>query len=169
MPNTNLKNFDSVGGFSVDNTPVVNELKEVENVRSLKLNSESLPRTYKREYIVNGINDGFLTLDNATRIQLPTSTVNFITLHVIGFNNGGVGANISLKLESCVVCDNTSDVIHKSTLKTIIRDSVPEGENWDVEPFDAGLNNEWSYALTKVGASVVEWYGCVSVISGEWQ
>jgi len=167
MPTTNLKEFDSVGGFSVSQTTLVDNDRNVKNVNSLNLTSD-IPNTTRTEYIVTTQNDGFLSFQDGSRILLPSKSINFITSHIIGLNTAGTGAQLSVKLESTVTCDNAGSVTHLSSLETIIKDSIPEGELWTVSPYDAGSANAWSYQTTKTGLSTVRWFGYVNVVSGKW-
>jgi hypothetical protein len=127
---TNLKEFDSVGGFSVDNTTVINNLKDVKNVNTLELkNSEFLDST-RTQYILRGTNTAILGTDAiGSQIILPSETINFITGHIIGVSSSG-GANYSLKIESIVSCNEVGNVQVLSGLTTIIKDSIPTGQNW---------------------------------------
>ena len=112
-----------------------------------------------------------LALDDVnTQIALPSTSVNFITGHVIGVNNTGAG-HLSTKLESVVRVDASGDVSELSNLTTIIKDSVPVGETWTVELFDTGASNRFSYSVSKQGGvagQTVKWLAYVQVVSIDW-
>ncbi|MAH08677.1 MAG: hypothetical protein CL961_03315 [Euryarchaeota archaeon] len=167
MPSTNLKQYDSVGGFSVSQTPIFDETRNAKNINSLELKSD-ISNTSRTDYVVTAVNDGFLSFSDASRIQLPSKSVNFITANVIALNTAGTGAQLSEKIESTVLVTAAGDVQHLSSLRTIIKDSIPETESWSISPFDAGLANAWTYQTSRVGTSTVRWYGYVSVVSGNW-
>tara|TARA_Y100000022_G_C13077407_1_gene296196 strand:- start:67 stop:573 length:507 start_codon:yes stop_codon:yes gene_type:complete len=167
MPSTNLKQYDSVGGFSVSQTTVFDEERNAKNVSSIELKSD-IPNTSRTDYVLTSVNDGFLSFADSSRITLPSKSINFITAHVIGFNSAGTGAQLSEKIESTVLVTAAGDVQHQSSLRTIIKDSIPETESWSIEPYDAGLANSWTYQTSRVGTSTIKWYGYISVVSGNW-
>ena len=167
MPSTNLREYDSVGGFSVSQTTVFDESRNAKNIKSIELKSD-ISNTSRTDYVVTSVNDGFLSFSDGSRIQLPSKSVNFVTANIIAFNAGGTGAQLSEKIESTVLVTATGDVQHLSSLTTIIKDSIPETEAWTISPYDAGLANSWSYQTSRVGTSTVRWYGYVSVVSGNW-
>jgi hypothetical protein len=166
---TNLKEFDSVGGFSVDNTTVINNLKDVKNVNTLELkNSEFLDST-RTQYILRGTNTAILGTDAiGSQIIIPSETINFITGHIIGVNSSG-GGNYSLKIESVVSCNEVGDVQVLSGLTTIIKDSIPTSQNWTVNTYDGGAANRFSYSVTRAGTTdTIKWIATVDVISILW-
>jgi hypothetical protein len=147
----NLKTYDSVGGFSVNNTTVVNELQDLKNVNSLEVK-----------------NNYFAVDDVGTQIILPSSTISFITAHIVGVNDSG-GGSISKKIESAVTCSAAGDVQVLSSLETIIKDSVPTGETWSSTTFDGGAANRFSYSVTRAGTTQeISWVASVEVVSIAW-
>lgn len=167
MPTTNLKQYDSVGGFSVDQTEIFDSSRNAKNVKSIEIKSD-IPNTSRTDYVLTAINDGFLGFSDNSRILLPSKSVNFITANLIAFNAGGTGAQFSEKIESTVLVTAAGDVQHLSSLRTVIKDSIPTTESWTITPYDAGLANSWTYQTSRVGTSTIKWYGYVSVVSGNW-
>lgn len=166
---TNLKQFDSVGGFSVDNTTVINNLKDIKNVNTLELKNSEFTDSTKTQYILRGTNTAILGTDAiGSQIILPSQTINFITGHIIGVSSNG-GAHYSLKIESIVSCNEVGDVQVLSGLTTIIKDSVPESQNWSVDTYDGGAANRFSYSVTRAGTTdTIKWISTVDVISILW-
>lgn len=166
---TNLKEFDSVGGFSVDKTTVINNTKDVKNVNTLELKNSNFTDSSRTQYILRGLNTAILSLDDVgSQIILPNSTVNFITAHIIGVNNNG-GGHYSIKIESNVTCNAVGDVQQLSNMTTVIKDSVPEGQTWLAEAFDGGAANRFSYSVTRAGTTdTIKWIATVDVISILW-
>lgn len=166
---TNLKQYDSVGGFSVDNTTVINELKDVQNVNSLEIKNSVFSDVNKKTYILKGLNTSILSLDDiGTLIQLPSDTINFITGHIIGVNDSG-GGIYSLKIEDTVICNAVGDVQVLSSLSTIIRDSIPAGQTWSIISYDSGAANRFSYSAVRGGTTAtIKWIAAVDVISVTW-
>jgi hypothetical protein len=166
---TNLKEFDSVGGFSIDKTTIVNNTKDVKNVNTLELKNSNFSDSSRTQYILRGLNTSILSLDNTdSQIILPNNTVNFITAHVIGVNTTG-GGHYSVKIESNVTCNAVGNVQELSGMSTIIKDSVPEGQSWLVSSFDGGAANRFSYSVTRAGTTdTIKWIATVDVVSILW-
>lgn len=167
---TNLKTYDSTGGFSVGKTTIVNELKDVKNINSLEIKNSQFSDSSRTAYILRGLNSSVLGVDSiGTQINLPSSTINFITAHIIATNPSGSGL-YSLKIESTVSCNSVGDVVNLSDLTTIIKDTIPEGQTWTVSPFDSGFANKFSYSVTRAGTTdVIKWLASVEVVSISWQ
>jgi hypothetical protein len=166
-----LKTYDSVGGFSVSNTTLVNEKFDIINANSFEVKNSFFGDASSIHYILRGNTTAVLTLDDVnTQINLDSDTVNFVTGHIIGVNNLGTGY-LSEKIESVVRVDTVGAVSEISNLKTIIKDSVPSGETWTVELFDTGAANKFSYSVQKQGGTsgqTIKWVAYVQVISIAW-
>jgi hypothetical protein len=166
---TNLKQFDSVGGFSVDKTTLTDENLNVKNVNTLELKNSEFTDSHRTNYILRGLNTAILALDGTgSQLILPNETINFVTAHIIGTKTNG-GAHYSLKIESTVTCDSVGTVQLLSSLTTIIKDSISSGETWTVIPFDGGATNRFSYSVTRAGTTdTIKWIAAVDVISILW-
>lgn len=74
--------------------------------------------------------------------------------------------NYAKKIESCVSCNSVGDVQILSSLTTVIKETIPSGQSWDIVPYDQGDVNRFSYSTSKAGGvSVVKWIACVEVIT----
>ncbi len=166
---TNLKEFDSVGGFSVDKTTVINNLKDVKNVNTLELKNSQFSDSTRTQYILRGTNTAILGTDDiGTQILLPSQTINFITAHIIGVNSSG-GGNYSTKIESIATCDISGNVQVLSSMNTIIKDSIPSGQSWSITTYDSGSANRFSYSAVRAGTTdTIKWVATVDVISIVW-
>lgn len=166
-----LQAFDSLGGFSVENTTLISPEKDIRNVNSLQVKNKFFADSTSTHYILRGNTTTVLSLDDVgSQIPLPSASINFITAHVVGVNNVGVG-HLSTKLESTVSVSSSGIVSELSNLITIIKDSVPTGETWTVELFDTGANNRFSYSVTKQGGvagQTIKWVAYVQVVSIGW-
>jgi 2-iminoacetate synthase ThiH len=141
---SNLKTLDSLGGFSIGNTPLVNDKKDIQNANSVEVRNSFFQDSSTSYYILRGLNTSTLALDNVgNQIILPSNTINFITANVVGVNDTG-GGHISSKIESAVSVGSTGTVLELSSMTTIIKDSIPEGQTWTIEPFDTGSANRYS-------------------------
>lgn len=166
---TNLKTFDSFGGFSVNNSTVINDLNDAKNINSLEIKNRSFTDSSTTQYILRGLNTSILSLNQSgSQILLPSDTINFVTSHIIGVNDTG-GGHYSVKIESCVSVDNSGNVQELSSMRTIIKDSVPSGQTWTVTPFDTGSANRYSYSVVRAGTtSQIKWVASVQVVSIAW-
>jgi hypothetical protein len=166
---SNLKTLDSLGGFSVGNTDIINELKDIKNVNSLEVKNSFHSDSFTSYYILRGLNTSILSLDDVgSQIILPSNTINFITANVIGVNDTG-GGHISLKIDSAVSVGLSGDVQELSSMTTIIKDSIPEGQSWTITPFDSGSANRYSYSTVRAGTTTtIKWIVYVKVVSITW-
>lgn len=166
---SNLKTLDSLGGFSVGNTDIINELKDIKNVNSLEVKNSFHSDSFTSYYILRGLNTSVLSVDDVgSQIILPSNTINFITANVIGVNDTG-GGHISSKIESAVSVGLSGDVQELSSMTTIIKDSIPEGQSWTITPFDSGSANRYSYSTVRAGTTTtIKWLVYVKVVSVSW-
>jgi len=166
---TNLKQYDSAGGFSVDKTPIISENRDILNANTIELENRFFTDAKKINYILRGLNTSILSVDDLTsQIVLPSSTINFITSYILGVNNTGTGS-YSVKIESAVSCSSIGDVQVLSSLFTTIKDSRPVGETWEVTTFDSGAANRFSYSTTRAGtSSTIKWVSSTEVITVSW-
>jgi hypothetical protein len=165
----NKQTFNSVGGFAVNETPVINDTRDVLNVNTLEIKNINYSDSTKKNYILKGTNTAILSIDNSnTPLNLNSNTINFITAHIVAVNASGSG-HLSVKLESAVTCNASGDVQVLSELLTTIKDSVPSGETWTIISYDSGAANKFSYAATRGGTIVaIKWFAHVEVVSVLW-
>lgn len=168
MP-ANLKNLDSFGGFSIGDTSIISETKDIINVNSLEVKNRFHNDSRTRHFILRGTNTSTLTVDNSNNtIPLDSDTISFVTGHVVGVAESGQGVLVQ-KLESAVQCNNAGVVTELSTMKTTIRDGIPSGESWNVNLFTTGAANTFSYNTIKSGSNIlVKWFVYLQVVSIEW-
>ena len=166
---SNLKTLDSVGGFSVDKTTLVNETKDVINVNSLEVKNSFYSDSSTTHYIMRGVNSGILSVDDvASNIILPGSSINFIETSIVGVNDNASGV-ISTRLDSAIQVDAAGCMTELSTMTTTVKDSIPAGQEWTVNPFLVGAVFNFSYQTTKTGTSrTIKWVAYVKVVSIDW-
>lgn len=164
-----LKKFDSTGGVSVDTVTVVDELKNFRNVNSLEIKNASFSNARTTNYVITGQDTSILALDAIQgTIVLRGSSMNFINTYVAAVNATGVGVYAE-KLESAITCNASGVVAELSTMRTIIKDSIPTGEDWEIEPYIGGAAFRFSYSTTKSGVGqVVKWFASVQIVSIDW-
>jgi hypothetical protein len=160
------KNFDSVGGFSVSDKTLINELYDVKNANSVEIKNSFYGDSTTSNYILRGLNTAILQLDNVgSQIPIQDSTVSFITGHILAVNPAG--SVYSAKIESALYCNGIGATTVLSSMLTIIKDDIPSGETWDIEPF--GGTNQFSYTTTRAGTvQNIKWAASTQVVSIEW-
>lgn len=165
----NKQTFNSVGGFAVNETTLVNDTRDVFNVNTLELKNNHFPDSSKKNYIMKGTNTSILSLDAGNvLINLNSNTINFITAHVVAVNAPGTG-HYSVKIESGVTCDSAGDVQVLSELITVIKDNIPSGETWSISSYDSSTANKFGYSAVRGGTLVaVKWFAHVEVVSVSW-
>lgn len=164
-----LKTYDSVGGFSVDKTTLVNELKDVKNVNTLEVKNSFYSDSSTTHYILRGINTSVLSIDDVNNtIPVPSNTINFVETFIVGVNDNASG-NICTKLDSVLKVANDGVVSELSTMTTIVKDDVPAGQTWTVNPFLGGAANTFSYNTSRAGTTrTIKWVAYVKVVSIDW-
>lgn len=160
-----LKPFDSVGGFSVDKNVLVDSDKNIISANTLEIQNKNFSDAYKKNYILRGTNTSVMALDNVnTQIRLESNTVNFITSYVVGVNDSGT-ANYFIKFESAVQCNSVGFVSLLSSMKTIIKDTIPIEETWGINEFISNTNS-FSYSVLRSGTiATIKWIASTEVVS----
>ena len=163
---TNLKKFESLGGFSVDETIHIDEEHNAMSLNSIEMKNQFYTDSKTTNYILRGVNTATLQLDNVgTQITIDSNTVNFVTGHFLGVNPSGVV--FTGKIESAVYCNAVGATSVLSSMLTIIKHDVPVGESWTIEPFTA--TNRFSYSTVRSGTiQTIKWAVSTEVISIAW-
>ena len=164
-----LKTYDSLGGFSVDRTTLINEKKDVTNVNSLEVKNSFYSDSSTNHYILRGINTSVLSLDDVnSTIPVLNNTINFVETFIVGVNDNSSG-NICTKLDTVFQVANDGVVSELSTMTTTVKDSIPIGQTWTVSPFVSGSANNFSYNTTRAGTTrTIKWVAYVKVVSIDW-
>lgn len=163
---TNLKEFDSFGGFSIDKVSVIDKDRNAKSLNTLEIKNSFYDDSKITHYVLRGINTATLQLDDVgTAIALENSTVNFITGNFLAVNESGVV--YSGKIESSVTCNSIGAVNILSSMTTIIKEDVPSGEDWTINPFSA--TNRFSYAVVRTGTvQTIKWIVSTQIVSIDW-
>ena len=163
---TNLNKFESLGGFSVDETVHIDEEHNAMSLNTIEMKNQFYSDSKTTNYILRGVNTATLQLDNVgTQITIENNTVNFVTGHFLGVNPTGVV--YSGKIESAVYCDGSGATSVLSSMLTIIKHDVPASESWTIEPFTA--TNRFSYSTVRSGTvQTIKWAVSTEVISIAW-
>ena len=163
---TNLEKFESLGGFSVDQTVHIDEEHNAMSLNSIEMKNQFYTDSKTTNYILRGLNTATLQLDDVgTSITIDNNTMNFITGHFIGVNPSGVV--YTGKIESAVYCSGAGAVSELSNMLTIIKHDVPTNESWEITPFTA--TNRFSYSTVRTGTvETIKWAVSTEVISIAW-
>ena len=163
---TNLRKFESLGGFSVDETIHIDEEHNAMSLNSIEMKNQFYSDSKTTNYILRGANTATLQLDNVgTQITIDSNTVNFITGHFLGVNPTGVV--FTGKIESAVYCNAAGATSVLSSMLTIIKDDIPSSESWTIVPFTA--TNRFSYSTVRSGTvQTIKWVVSTEVISIAW-
>jgi len=161
-----LQKLDSTGGFSIDKTIVVDELRNAKDLNSLEVKSRHYADSKISQFILRGINTAVLQLDDVgTQITIDSNTINFITGNIIAVNP--LGTVYAGKIESSVHCDGNGATSILASMITTIKDDIPAGQTWAIVPL--GSTNRFSYSTTRAGTTnVIKWIVSTQVISIAW-
>ena len=162
----NLKEFDSLGGFSIGETSVIDKDKNAQDLNSIEMKNSFYSDSKTTNYILRGVNTATLQLDTVgTSITIDNNTMNFVTGHFIGVNPSGVV--YTGKIESAVYCSGAGAVSELSSMLTIIKDDIPVSESWTIAPFTS--TNRFSYSTVRTGTvQTIKWPVSTEVISIAW-
>lgn len=163
---TTREKFDSVGGFSIDKTTVVDELRNAKDLNTLEIKNSFYSDSRNSHFILRGLNTAVLQLDDVgSQIVIDSNTINFITGHIIAVNSQGTV--YSTKIESTVFADASGNVSVLSSMETTIKDDIPVGQTWSISPL--GGANRFSYSTTRAGTTnTIKWIASTQVISIDW-
>ena len=163
---TTREKFDSVGGFSIDKTTVVDELRNAKDLNTLEIKNSFYSDSRNSHFILRGLNTAVLQLDDVgSQIVIDSNTINFVTGHIIAVNPQGTV--YSTKIESTVFADASGNVSVLSSMETTIKDDIPDGQTWSISPL--GGANRFSYSTTRAGTTnTIKWIASTQVISIDW-
>ena len=162
----NLKEFESLGGFSIGETSVIDKDRNAQDLNSIEMKNSFYSDSKTVNYILRGVNTATLQLDQVgTTITIDNSTMNFVTGHFIGVNPSGIV--YTGKIESAIYCNGAGATSELSSMLTIIKDDIPVSESWTIVPFTAV--NRFSYATVRSGTvQTIKWAVSTEVITITW-
>lgn len=158
--------LDSNGGFSIGQTTIFDSERNAKDFNTLHIANSHYTDSSSTRYILRGLNTAVLSLDTtAGQIVITSNTCNFITGHIICVNP--IGTVYSAKMETALFCDNLGNTSVLSTMTTVIKDDIPTGQTWDIQPL--GSTNRFSYSTTRAGTTAtLKWAAVTEVISIAW-
>jgi hypothetical protein len=167
---SNIQEFDSKHGFSVDQTTIVDNNRNAKDFNSLEIKNRNYDDSFAQYYILRGLNTSILALDDTgTQIILPSNSVSLITATILAVNEIGT-AVYHATLESSAQTNVGGVSLVLSSMTTVIKDSVPTGQTWEIEPFVGGGSNRFSYSTTRAGTTLgIKWIVYAKVVNIEFQ
>lgn len=169
---TNIKTFNSEGGFGVQNKTIVSETYDLKNINSLEVKNSNHDNCKRVDYLLKNFTNQstpntILSLSSLgiSPILLDSESVNFVTAHVLGINSD-LSGYYSIKIENTVLVDNFGNVTSLSSLRTILKDNIPSGDTWTVTPYDSGGSNQFSYNVNQASSTEsLTWVSHIQVVS----
>ena len=165
----------SEGGFGVKQKVIISDAYDIQNANSLEVKNSEFTNCSRKDYVLRQQTNSaspiaILSLRSAsiTPLTLSTSSVNFITAHIIGTNANGSGY-YAVKSETTAAVDAIGNVTVVSELQTILKDSIPSGEGWSIAYYDSGAVNQFSYVANQgVAAGNILWTAHIQVVTADW-
>ena len=163
---TTTEKFDSKGGFAIGKTVIVDEDRNAKDFNTLEVKNRHFTDSHTTHYILRGLNTSTLDLDGlGTKIPIENNTLNFVTGNIIAVNDSGTV--YAVKFETAVSCDSAGNVNIMSSFQTVIKDDIPSGETWSIEP--TGGTNVFSYNTVRAGTTAtIKWVSSTEIISIAW-
>lgn len=168
---TNIKAFNSAGGFGVEDKTIISETFDLKNVNSFEVKNFNHDNCKRVDYLLKNFTNQStpnsvlsLSASSVSPIILPSGSVNFLTAHALAINSD-LSGHYSLKIENTVLVDNFGDVTSLSSLRTILKDSIPQGDTWTITPYDTGGSNQFSYNVSQSSTDSIIWVSHVQVVS----
>lgn len=165
----------SEGGFGVNQKVIISDEYDIQNANTLEVKNSEFTNCSRKDYVLRQQTNaaapiGILSIRSAsvTPLTLATSSVNFITAHIIGTNSNGSGY-YAVKSETTAAVDAIGNVTVVSELQTILKDSIPSGEGWSIAYYDSGAVNQFSYVANQgVAAGNILWTAHIQVVTADW-
>ena len=167
---SNIQEFDSKHGFSIDQTTVIDNDRNAKDFNSLEIKNRNYDDSFAQYYILRGLNTSILALDDTgTQIILPGNSVSLITATILAVNETGTAVyHATLESSAQTNIGGLSTVL--SSMTTVIKDSIPTGQTWNIVPFVGGGSNRFSYSTTRAGTTLgIKWIVYVKVVNINFQ
>ena len=171
-----VKNFSSIGGFSVGQTEIINTAFELKNVSAIHMVSDNFADASHDKYLMKRVTDAAnntlqLTLDGTTALStnsaaLAADRVSFIKARVFGQETTNNSYVYATKFDVIVNTANDGTPSVASSYENIITDNPPGQENWSVTPdaFLIGAAPFFTFEVKSVTTnSTVKWIGILDI------
>ena len=167
-----VKNFSSIGGYSVASTEVMNTSRALKNISAMHMVSDSFTDANKDIFILKRQTDASnntmqLSLDGTTPLATNTppllnDSVAFASGTIFGQETSNNIYVYAAKFDIIITTSNTGTPTVASERKIIVRNNPPGQEAWNVVPaaITIGAAPFFTFEVSSVTtSSTVKWVG----------
>ena len=167
-----VKNFSSIGGYSVASTEVLNTSRALKNISQMHMVSDHFTDANKDIFILKRQTDAAnntmqLSLDGTTPLitntpPLANDSVAFASGTVFGQETSNNTYVYAVKFDLVITTSSTGTPTVASERKIIVRNNPPGQETWNVVPFATtiGAAPFFTFQVSSVTtSSTVKWIG----------
>ena len=167
-----VKNFSSIGGYSVASTEVLNTSRALKNISQMHMVSDHFTDANKDIFILKRQTDAAnntmqLSLDGTTPLitntpPLAADSVAFASGTVFGQETSNNTYVYAVKFDLVITTSSTGTPTVASERKIIVRNNPPGQETWNVVPFATtiGAAPFFTFQVSSVTtSSTVKWVG----------
>ena len=167
-----VKNFSSIGGYSVASTEVMNTSRALKNISAMHMVSDSFTDANKDIFILKRQTDASnntmqLSLDGTTPLAtntppLQNDSVAFASGTIFGQETSNNTYVYAAKFDIVITTSSTGTPTVASERKIIVRNNPPGQETWNVVPFATTIGGApfLTFQVSSVTTtSTVKWVG----------
>jgi len=167
-----VKNFSSIGGYSVASTEVMNTSRALKNISAMHMVSDHFVDANKDIFILKRQTDASnntmqLSLDGSTPIAtntppLKNSSVAFASGSIFGQETSNNTYVYAVKFDLVITTSNTGTPTVASERKIVVRNNPPGQETWNVVPSAITIGGVPFFtfqASSVTTSSTVKWVG----------
>ena len=167
-----VKNFSSIGGYSVASTEVMNTSRALKNISAMHMVSDHFVDANKDIFILKRQTDASnntmaLSLDGSTPIAtntppLKNDSVAFASGTIFGQETSNNTYVYAVKFDLVITTSSSGTPTVASERKIIVRNNPPGQETWNVVPFATtiGAAPFFTFQVSSVTtSSTVKWVG----------
>ena len=167
-----VKNFSSIGGYSVASTEVMNTSRALKNISAMHMVSDSFTDANKDIFILKRQTDASnntmqLSLDGTTPLAtntppLQNDSVAFASGTIFGQETSNNTYVYAAKFDIIITTSSTGTPTVASERKIIVRNNPPGQETWNVVPFATTIGGApfLTFQVSSVTTtSTVKWVG----------
>ena len=167
-----VKNFSSIGGYSVASTEVLNTSRALKNISQMHMVSDHFTDANKDIFILKRQTDAAnntmqLSLDGTTPLitntpPLANDSVAFASGTIFGQETTNNTYVYAVKFDLVITTSSTGTPTVASERKIIVRNNPPGQETWNVVPFATtiGAAPFFTFQVSSVTtSSTVKWVG----------
>ena len=167
-----VKNFSSIGGYSVASTEVMNTSRALKNISAMHMVSDHFTDAYKDIFILKRQTDAAnntmqLSLDGTTPLvtntpPLANDSVAFASGTIFGQETSNNTYVYAVKFDIVITTSSSGTPTVASERKIVVRNNPPGQETWNVVPaaITIGAAPYFTFQVSSVTtSSTVKWVG----------